>query len=119
MLGLALRKPSLIMPWTSGRAMPAYRKASIRDLTQAAITIDGRFIQGVLHQDPESGIWMVGSTSLDEWFGLHKGEDVTLILVSMEDDRPLDKRTCRTCGRDYFGYECPHCREVRFRLRGQ
>jgi hypothetical protein len=62
---------------------------------------------------------MVGSTALDEWLSLHKDEEVTLILLSLEDARPLEKRTCRTCGRDYVGFECPHCREVRYRLRGQ
>ncbi len=99
--------------------MPAYRKASIRELTQAAANIDGRFAQGVLHQDPEKGVWMIGSIALDDWLTLHKGEEVTLIMIAMDDDRPLDKRTCRTCGRDYYGIECPHCREVRYRLRGR
>jgi hypothetical protein len=56
--------------------MPAYRKASIRDLTQAAANIDGRFVQGVVHQDPEKGVWMIGGTALDEWLDLHKGEEV-------------------------------------------
>ncbi len=62
---------------------------------------------------------MVGSTALDAWLARHGGEDVTLILLSMDDERPLEKRVCRTCGREYSGFECPHCREVRYRLRGQ
>ena len=99
--------------------MTVYRKASIRELTQAASTLDGRFVQGVLHRDEESGAWMVGATSLDAWVARHDGEEVSLILLSMEQDRPLEKQTCRTCGRDYAGYECPHCREIRYRLRGR
>lgn len=99
--------------------MTAYRKASIRELTQSASRLDGRFVQGTLHRDPESGAWMVGGTPLDEWVSRHEGEEISLILLSMEEDRPLEKRTCRTCGRDYSGYECPHCREVRYRLRGR
>ena len=99
--------------------MPAYRKASIRELTQAASHIDGRFVQGVLHQDSEKGSWLVGGTPLNDWLAHHEGEEVTLILVSMDEERPLEKRTCRTCGREYYGFECPHCREVRYRLRGQ
>ena len=99
--------------------MPAYRRASIRELTQAAANIDGRFTQGILHRESEDGPWMVGSTSLDEWIARHEGEDITLILLSMDEDRPLDKRTCRTCGREYIGFECSHCREIRYRLRGR
>ena len=101
-----------------GSNMPAYRKASIRELTQAASRLDGHFVQGVLHQDPDTGTWMVGHTSLEDWVARHRDEDVTLILLSMDEGRDLDKRTCRTCGRDYIGYECPYCRDVRVRLRG-
>ncbi|MGC9347035.1 MAG: hypothetical protein ACP5JG_02760 [Anaerolineae bacterium] len=61
---------------------------------------------------------MVGDTSLEEWVARHEDEDVTVIMLSMDEGRPLEKRTCRTCGRDYIGFECPHCREVRIRLRG-
>lgn len=99
--------------------MPAYRKASIRELTQAAANLDGRFVQGVLRQDSDSGKWMVGNTSLEEWISRHEGQEITVILMSMDEGRPLQKRVCRTCGREYVGYECPHCREVRNRLRGR
>ncbi|MGC9521392.1 MAG: hypothetical protein ACP5HG_05860 [Anaerolineae bacterium] len=99
--------------------MPAYRKASIRELTQAAANLDGRFVQGILHRDPESGVWMVGQTTLSEWVARNDGEEVTMIVLSMDEGRPLEKRTCRTCGRDYIGYECPYCRETRNRLRGR
>lgn len=98
--------------------MPAYRKASIRELTQAAARLEGHFVQGVLRRDPDTGVWMIGNTTLDEWIARHEGEDVTMIVLSMDDERPLDKRTCRTCGREYYGYECPHCRDIRLRLRG-
>lgn len=99
--------------------MPAYRRASIRELTQAASRLDGRFVQGQLRLDPESGDWMLGHTSLNEWVARNEGEDVTMILLSMDNGRPLEKLTCQTCGRDYVGYECPRCRETRLRLRGR
>lgn len=99
--------------------MTAYRKASIRELTQAAARLDGRFIQGQLRRDPETGKWMVGSTTLDEWVARHDGQEVTMMMLSMDEGRELEKRTCRTCGRDFIGYECPYCREVRLRLRGR
>jgi hypothetical protein len=62
---------------------------------------------------------MVGSTTLDDWVARHEDEDVTVILLSMDEGRDLEKRMCRTCGREYIGFECPHCREVRVRLRGR
>jgi hypothetical protein len=37
----------------------------------------------------------------------------------LTDERPIDPRTCRTCGREYYGIECPHCRDARIRLRGR
>jgi hypothetical protein len=62
---------------------------------------------------------MVGNTTLDDWVARHDGQEVTMMLLSMDEGRELEKRTCRTCGRDYIGYECPYCREIRLRLRGR
>ena len=99
--------------------MTAYRKASIREVTRAAYELDGRFTQGVVHRDSESGRWLIGSTTVEAWLERNEGQDVTLILLAMEDDRPMQTKVCRTCGREYKGVECPHCREVRTRLRGR
>jgi hypothetical protein len=99
--------------------MTAYRKASIRDLTQSAYALDGHFVQGVLSFDAERKIWMVGSKPLDTWLTRHENSDVTLIMISMDEDRPMESRTCRICGRDYVGTECSTCRETRIRLRGR
>lgn len=99
--------------------MTAYRKASIRDLTNAAYALDGRFLQGIVRRDPDSGRWVVGNTPVEEWMSRHENEDVTMILLPMQEDRPLQTRVCQTCGRTYADVECPHCREVRARLRGR
>lgn len=99
--------------------MTAYRKASIRDLTQSAYALDGHFIQGVLHFDDEQKKWMVGDKSLDAWLANQENVDVTLIMLPMEAERPMEQKTCRICGRDYVGVECPVCRETRIRLRGR
>jgi len=98
--------------------MTAYRKASIRDLTKATYELNGSFTEGSLHRDAGDGQWMIGDTSLSEWLVPYEGEDVTLIVVSMKDDRPIETKICRTCGRRYTDVECPHCREARIRLRG-
>ena len=43
---------------------------------------------------------------------------MVLVLGALDDDRPVETRTCRTCGRDYTDVECPYCRANRIRLRG-
>lgn len=99
--------------------MGAYRKASIRQLTSDAYQLEGRSAQGRLHRDPEEGRWMVGDVTLNEWLARNESQDVTLILVPTESQQPMEKKVCRTCGREYIGSHCPYCREVRFRLRGK
>jgi hypothetical protein len=99
--------------------MGVYRKASIRQLASDAYQLEGRTVQGDLHRNPENGRWMVGDVALNEWLARNKGQDVTLILVPTESQQPMEKKTCRTCGREYIGSHCPYCREVRFRLRGE
>ncbi len=102
-----------------GRAMTAYRKASIRDLTTAAYELDGQFLQGIVQQDKEGGRWEVGNTSIEAWLSRYNGEEVTVIILPMSDDHLLQTKVCTTCGRTYTDVECPHCREVRMRLRGR
>lgn len=99
--------------------MPAYRKASIRQLTASAYELDGRVFQGTLRKT-ENG-WMVGSMSLEQFLEQNQDHEVAVILFDMDEsaDRPLDTRVCHTCGREYTGITCPYCREVLFRLRGR
>jgi len=99
--------------------MPAYRKASIRELTAAAYELDSGVIEGRLHRDAEDGQWMVNDAKLNEWLSRYDGQEIVLIVVSLEDDRPMLPKVCRTCGREYVGIECPRCREIRIRLRGR
>lgn len=97
--------------------MGAYRKASIRELTSAAYELEGRVLQGVVRHDNDKG-WMVGSRSLEDWLESNEGHDISMIMISMDEDRPMDVKVCRTCGREYVGVTCPTCREARRRLRG-
>lgn len=98
--------------------MPAHRKASIRELAAAAYELDSSVIEGDLHRDPDSGEWMIGQTRLDSWLARYDNEKVVIIAVSLEDDRPMPTRVCRTCGTEYQGPHCPRCRRARIRLRG-
>ncbi len=98
--------------------MPAYRKASIRELASAAYELNSGVVEGRLHRDAEDGRWMVDDAKLNEWLSRYDGQEIVLIVASLEDDRPILPKVCRTCGREYKGIECPHCREARIRLRG-
>ena len=98
--------------------MPAYRKASIRELALAAYELDAGVVEGQLHRSAEDGRWMVGGTRLNEWLARYDDQEIVLIVASLDDDRPVPSKTCRTCGDEYAGIYCPRCREARIRLRG-
>ena len=97
--------------------MSATRRAAIYKLASAAQEADLNVMSGILGQD-ENGQWTIGNQDLSGWFSAHDGEELVLVLGLVEDDRPMEVRTCRTCGRDYRDLECPHCRANRIRLRG-
>jgi len=97
--------------------MTSVRRAAILKLASAAYEMNLSVANGVVTRD-KKGRWFVGQLELDSWLSEHEGEESVLVLSSLEDDRPVDVRTCGTCGRDYMELECPHCRSSRFRLRG-
>lgn len=99
--------------------MRALRRASLRELAGAAYELDAGVLEGQLHRNPEDGRWMVGETSLNLWLERFVDQEVYVIVASLEDDRPLPPKVCRTCGTEYTGAECPRCRQVRTRLRGR
>ena len=98
--------------------MPARRKASIRELSSAAYELDSGVVEGHLRRADEDGHWTVGGTPLSDWLAKYDGQEIVLIVASLDDDRPVPSKVCRTCGNDYVGIECPRCREARIRLRG-
>ncbi len=97
--------------------MNAQRRATIFKLASAAYEIDLDVMNGKLEQDI-NGRWTIGQHDLLTWLTQHSGQEVMFVLGSLEDDRAIQTRTCRTCGRDYTELECPHCRANRIRLRG-
>ena len=99
--------------------MPAYRKASIRELASAAYELESGVAEGRLHRSVESDRWLIDDLKLDEWLTSYDGQEIVLIVASLEDDRPVPPQLCRTCGTEYAGIECPRCREARVRLRGR
>ena len=93
------------------------RKASVLEMASAAYELDASVRRGVLRK--VEGRWMVMGDDLDSWLTPFDGQEVVLIAASLSDERPLEARTCRTCGREFTGLECPHCRDARIRLRGR
>ena len=97
--------------------MTRMRRAIILKLAAAAYEMDLEVLNGVLQRDG-AGHWQIGEQEVTQWLARHEGEELVLVLGSLADERPVETRTCRTCGRDYTDLECPYCRENRIRLRG-
>ena len=93
------------------------RKASVLELATYAYELEAGVLRGLLDRDAD-GKWTVDGVSVDEWLGAYRGQPVVLIAASLQDERPMNAKVCRTCGREYEGMECPHCLRVRRRLRG-
>ena len=67
----------------------------------------------------EDGQYSVGDRNLSEWLNRYEDQQIVVILAPV-DTSPYDQiRVCGVCGRDYEGAECPHCAQVRARLRGK
>ncbi len=92
------------------------RKASVLEMATAAYEMDAAVKRGVLHR-VEGRLTIMGE-AVDSVLDRFEGQEIVLIAASLNDERPIDPRVCRTCGREYYGLECPHCRDARIRLRG-
>lgn len=97
--------------------MGTMRRAAILRLASSAYEMDLEVLRGELSRK-ESGRWQINKRDLDGWLADHEGEELVLVLGSLSDERPIETRTCLTCGRDYTDIECPNCRSSRLRLRG-
>jgi hypothetical protein len=93
------------------------RKASVLELATYAYELEAGVLRGVLERR-QDGSWIIDGTTIEEWLATYRGQTVVLIAASLEDDRPMRVKVCRTCGREYQGVECPHCSRARRRLRG-
>ena len=93
------------------------RKASVLEMATAAYELDAAVKRGLLHR-VEGRLTIMGE-DLDSILKRFEDQEIVLIAASLNDDRPVDPRVCRTCGREYYGLECMHCRDARIRLRGR
>jgi hypothetical protein len=75
-------------------------------------------LRGILSLE-EDGQFTLGTRNLTEWLGRYADQEVIVIVASVDTDIENEVRQCGVCGRDYAGAECPHCAQVRARLRGR
>lgn len=101
-----------------GFPMSTMRRAVILKLAADAYEMELDVANGFLTRD-EEGEWVIGHHKLADWLAAHEGEELVLIMGSLQDDIQVPTRTCHTCGRDYTDRECPYCRATRIRFRGQ
>ncbi len=93
------------------------RKATVLDMATAAYEMDAAVKRGTLLR-VEGRLTIMGE-DLESVLQRFEGQEIVLIAASLNDERPLEPSICRTCGREYVGMECPHCRDARIRLRGR
>jgi hypothetical protein len=94
------------------------RKASVLELATAAYDLDANVLRGRLSQSPD-GTWTIGGINVEGRLKSFDGQEIVIIIASLDDTREVMPRTCPRCGREYTGAFCPHCREARLRLRGR
>ena len=92
-------------------------RANALKLASVAYELGAEALRGTLRQN-EAGRWTVGAIEIESWLSRHAGMELVLAVASVPEEAPESyRRTCRTCGAEYSGPTCPHCDEVRSRLR--
>lgn len=93
-------------------------KSEARRLGLSAVELGAHVLRGVVTIGPDGA--KIDGTDISEWLADYA--DAELVLIAAPVDALAGgkdaKKICYTCGRDYEGDSCPHCAEVRARLRG-
>ncbi len=95
----------------------ALSKASALRLASNAMDMGAIALRGPLSLE-ENGEFTIGDRNLSEWLSRYEGQEMVVVLAPVDTSTYDQPRQCGVCGRDYEGSECPHCAEVRARLRG-
>ncbi|MBC8265231.1 MAG: hypothetical protein H8E47_14040 [Anaerolineales bacterium] len=94
-------------------------KSDVQGLAIRAHEMGASVLRGSLQRLDEERGWTVGGVHLRDWLARHEGQDLVLIAAVVEEAQEPPAKTCRTCGREYSGSQCPYCREARERLRSK
>jgi rubrerythrin len=95
----------------------AISRLEARELMSRGYEMGAAVLNGVVRRR-EDGTWMVDDRPLESWLEEQQGLEVVLVAAEIAEGTGT-RRVCRTCGTEFEGYECPHCREVHRRLRGR
>jgi len=95
----------------------ALTKPNALRLASYAMNEGALALRGQLLRD-EDGQYNVGDRNMSEWLAQAEGNEVIIILASVDTTAHTRYRQCDICGRDYEGEECLHCASARARLRG-
>lgn len=93
-------------------------KSEARRLGLSAVELGAHVLRGVVTIGPDGA--KIDGIDISEWLAEHADAELVLIAAQVDQlasDQDATK-ICYTCGRDYRGDSCPHCAEVRARLRG-
>ncbi len=97
--------------------MPISRNQA-RQLAKNGMEMGARVLRGSLTV-AEDGVVSINHTQIAAWLAEFAGSEVILVASPVGRGVADDEvKSCYTCGRDYTGDACPHCAEVRSRLRG-
>lgn len=95
----------------------AISKDEARRLVISVTEMGGQVLRGVLTAEPDGA--MVNQVDLLKWLKDYSNREIMLIVVPIANSNSGGElKTCQRCGRDYRGDSCPHCAEIRARLRG-
>src|SRR5512139_4127795 len=97
--------------------MSSTSKGNALRLASTAQEMGADALRGTLEQN-EAGHWTLSYVELESWLSRYAGQELVVAVAAIEPEAAKAYiRTCRTCGREYEGLSCPHCDEIRRRLR--
>ncbi len=95
----------------------AISKDEARRLAISVTEMGGQVLRGILTIGPAGAT--VNQIDLLQWLAEHADTEILLVAAPVAGTGPNGElKTCQRCGRDYRGDSCPHCAEIRARLRG-
>ena len=95
--------------------MPVSRTEAL-SLSTAAFDVGAEVLRGQLQRSGPDAAWTLGEVNLGEWLQRYQDRELVVIVAPIGPES-TEKRYCLTCGAEYVGNQCPHCRDIRQRLR--
>ncbi len=95
----------------------AISKDEARRLAINVTEMGGQVLRGTLTIGPAGAT--INQVDLLAWLAEHANTEILLVAASIAGAGTNGEvKTCQRCGRDYRGDACPHCAQIRARLRG-